>query len=387
VDVFLLAACGAALAYQLAALAAAWRHRRRRDPQPGYTPPVSILKPVRGLDPHFDEAIRSHAALDYPEYEVLFGVETEDDPAAGEIRRLMAAHPEAPFRLAVCPTEAPNRKAGVLERLAREARHPVLVINDSDVRVEPDYLSRVVAPLADPGTGVVTCLYRGRADSTPARWEALGVATDFAPSVLVAQLVGVREFGLGSTLAVRAEDLERAGGFGAIAGYIADDYQLARRITETGLRVHLSSLVVETTLGAESWGEVWRHQVRWHRTIRVSKGPAYLGILVTQATFWALLAAAAGWWVHAGLALAARLAAGLATGAGILRCPVTRRRWWLMPLRDLFGMAVWAAGLAGCTVEWRGRRLELSRDGRIVALEEQWLGETRGARSGSSGSG
>ncbi len=370
-DDFLLAACGAAFVYQLAALAAAWRHRRRGDPQPGYSPPVSILKPVRGLDPHFDEAIRSHAALDYPEYEVLFGVESEDDPAAAAIRRLMGACPEAPFRLVACPTEAPNRKAGVLEKLAREAKHPVLVINDSDVRVEPDYLRRVVAPLQDPGTGVVTCLYRGRADSAPGRWEALGVATDFAPSVLVAQLVGVREFGLGSTLAVRARDLERIGGFAAISEYIADDYQLARRITEAGFRVHLSSLVVETTLGAESWRQVWRHQVRWHRTIRVSKGPAYLGILVTQATFWALLAAAAGWWVPTGLTMAARLAAGLATGVGILRCPVTRRWWWLTPLRDLFGLAVWAAGLAGSTVEWRDRRLRLSRDGRITAIEEQ----------------
>ncbi len=369
-DYFLLAACGAALVYQLAALAAAWRHRRSAEPEPGYAPPISILKPVRGVEPHFDEAIRSHARLDYPEYEVLFGVEDGDDPAVERLERVIAAHPDAPLRLLVCPTRAPNRKAGVLEKLAREAKHPVLVINDSDVRVEADYLRRVAAPLQDPRIGVVTCLYRGRADSAAGRWEALGVATDFAPSVLVAQLVGVREFGLGSTLALRARDLERIGGFAAVADYIADDYQLARRITETGLRVHLSKLVVETTLGAQNWGEVWRHQVRWHRTIRVSKGPAYVGILVTQATFWALLAASAGWWAPAAVTLATRLAAGLATGVGLLRCPITRRWWWLMPLRDLSGTAVWAAGLVGSTVEWRGRRLRLSRDGRISAIEE-----------------
>ncbi len=372
----LLLACGAALIYQSAALAAALRRRRTRDPETGYSPPVSVLKPVRGLDPHFDEAIGSHARQSYPRFEILFGVEDEDDPAVPAIRRLMAAHPEIPMRLLVCPTGAPNRKAGVLKELAAKAKHPVLVINDSDVRVEPDYLRRVVAPLADPGTGVVTCLYRGRADSTPARWEALGVATDFAPSVLVAQLVGVREFGLGSTLAVRARDLERIGGFAAIADYLADDYQLARRLTEAGFRVHLSKVVVETTLGAENWADVWRHQVRWHRTIRVSKGPAYLGIAATQAAVWALAAAAAGWWELGALILLVRLAAGLAAGVGVLRCPVTRRWWWLMPLRDLFGAAVWAAGIAGDTVVWRDRRLRLSRDGRIVSVESRECGQT-----------
>jgi ceramide glucosyltransferase len=359
----------AALVYQLAALLAAARHMARRDPAPGYTPPVSILKPVRGLDPHFREALGSHAGLDYPTFEILVGVADPGDPAVPEVRRLIDEHPGVPMRLIVCRGEAPNRKVAVLEALAAEASHPVLLVNDGDIHVPRDYLRRVVAPLAEPDVGLVTCLYRGLADTWPARLEALGIATDFAPSVLVAPLAGVREFGLGSTLAFRAEHLRAIGGFAAIAGFLADDYQLARRITGLGLRVHLSKTVVATTLAESSWRGVWKHQVRWHRTIRVSKGLAYWGITVTQATFWALAAAAAGWWTAAGVILAVRLAAGLLTGLGVLRCPVAARLFWLMPVRDLGGFAVWIAGLMGKTVEWRGRKLRLTRDGRIVASD------------------
>lgn len=364
-----LVAAGAALVYQLAALFAAARHIARRDPAPGYTPPVSILKPVRGLDPHFREALRSHAELDYPTFEILLGVADPGDPAVPEIRRLIDEHPGAPMRLIVCRREAPNRKVAVLEALAAEATHPVLLVNDADIHVPRDYLRRVVAPLTDPDVGLVTCLYHALADTWPARLEALGIATDFAPSVLVAPLAGVREFGLGSTLAFRAEHLRAIGGFAAIAAFLADDYQLARRITSLGLRVHLSKTVVATTLAEGSWRGVWKHQVRWHRTIRVSKGAAYWGIAVTQASLWALAAAAVGWWSVALVILAARSAAGLLTGIGVLRCPATARLFWLMPIRDLGGFAVWLASLVGRTVDWRGRKLRLSRDGRILASD------------------
>jgi ceramide glucosyltransferase len=182
----------------------------------------------------------------------------------------------------------------------------------------------------------------------------------------------VREFGLGSTLAFRAALLRDIGGFAALADYLADDYQLTKRISALGYRVHLSKTIVETTLSGSSWTEVWRHQVRWHRTIRVSKNRAYYGIVITQATLWALIAASAGWWQVALATLGARLAAGLLAGVGVLHCPLAGRLFWLMPARDLFGVAVWIAGLGGRTVEWRGRRLSLSPDGRI-------LGEHRGS--------
>lgn len=362
-----LAAAAAVLAalYQLAALIAALLHKAGQEPDSGFSPPVSILKPVRGRDPRFYEAIRSHALQDYPQYEILFGLSDPADPAIADIERLQAEFPRLPIRLAVCETTAPNGKAGVLAGLEPLARYPYLLVNDSDILVEPDYLRRVAAPLADPETGLVTCLYRADAGSLPGRWEALGIAADFAASVLVARLAGVREFGLGATLAFRAAELARIGGFAALGEFLADDYQLARRLTRLGKRAVLASAVVETCLGKPDWTAVWRHQVRWARTIRVSRPGGYAGLPVAHAGLWALIALAAGLgWAAAALA-ALRIAAGAAAGWGVLSSPIVRRWWPLIPLWDLWAFAVWCAGLAGRTVEWRGLRLRLDRGGRI----------------------
>jgi ceramide glucosyltransferase len=356
----------AAAAYQLLALGAALRHLGRKEGKPAGLPPVSILKAVRGLDPHFYEAIRSHATQDYPEYEILFGVSNPSDPAIGEIRRLMEEFPGRKIRLVCASSEAANAKVGVLIELGKEARYPLLLVNDSDIRVPSDYLRRIVGPLEDPAVGLVTCLYSAVSDHWPGRWEALGIATDFAPSVLVAPLVGVREFGLGSTLLFRAADLLAIGGFEALTDYIADDYQLARRITGLGRRVVLSKLAVETCLTGRTWGDVWRHQVRWARTIRVSRGGGYAGLPLANASLWALVALVAGAWWAALPLLVLRLAAGLTVGAGILGSRETLRYFYLIPLRDLWGFAVWLCGLAGNTVEWRTSHLRLARDGRIT---------------------
>lgn len=362
--VLLMAAVAAA--YQLLSVAAALLHLATSEPAPRQPlPAISILKPIHGLDPAFREAIRSYAAQDYPEFEILFGVKTLDDPAASEIRRLTADFPALPIRLLECGTRTPNAKVGVLMDLAREARHPVLLVSDSDIHAPQGYLRRVAAALGEPGVGLVTCLYTARAGSLPGRWEALGISADFAPSILVARLVGVREFGMGSTLCFRAAHLREIGGFSAIADYLADDYQLAKRITARGYRAVVSKVPVTTHVGDDTWGGVWRHQVRWARTIRVSKGGGYLGLPVTHAGLWALLAALAGQWWLAGALCLARIAAGLATSVFVLQ---NRAMWaWapLMPLWDLWAFAVWAAGLAGDTVLWRGRRIKLMSDGRI----------------------
>jgi ceramide glucosyltransferase len=219
----------------------------------------------------------------------------------------------------------------------------------------------VAAPAAESRIGLVTCLYRAAASTWPGKLEALGIATDFTPSVLIAK----KEFGLGSTLCLRAAELKHIGGFEAIADYIADDYQLGKRISQTGLVVYLSKYVVETHLGSGSWRDVWNHQVRWARTIRVSRPGGYLGLPLTNATVWTIVAALAGWnWTAAGL-LGLRLACGLMAGIGVLRDPLTARLWWLMPVRDLFGAAVWVAGLTGSKVIWRGIPMHLRRDGTI----------------------
>jgi ceramide glucosyltransferase len=355
----------AGAAYYLLALIAAWKWRPLPDGRGSVSPAISILKPIRGRDPDFYDAIRSHATQDYPEFEILFGMSDPGDPALKDIERLQIEFPNVPISVIPVSTSAPNTKAGVLAELAKRARHPLLLVNDSDIRVEPGYLRASVAPLADHGVGLVTCLYRASAASVAARAEALGIATEFAPSVLVARLLGVAEFALGSTMVFRAADLRAIGGFESLADYLADDYQLGRRINELGKRIEFAPVVVETALGSGSWLEVWRHQVRWSRTVRVSRTSGYYGYVVTHATLWGLVAIAAGFWQAGLAALVVRMLAGVVVGRGILGDRSVGANWWLIPFRDLCGFAVWLAGLFGNEVLWRGKRLRLSPDGRI----------------------
>lgn len=356
--------CAAAGAYQIIALIACLTHLRRRDPAPQLRSGVSILKPIYGADDHFWPAIVSHGRIKYPQFEILFGVARDNDTAIPHIERLRLEFPKVDIRVVRVRTSAPNGKVGSLIDLSREARYPVLAVNDSDIVVPPHYLDTLTGCLQDDRLGLVTCLYRAGADSFPAKWEALGIATDFAPSALVAPLVGVREFGLGSTLALRAEDLRRIGGFEAVADYIADDYQVGKQISASGKNVSLSRMAVETHLGSGTWKSVWQHQVRWARTIRLSRG-AYFGLPITNASLWALVALGFGWWPVALALFTLRIAVGLVAGVAILQDPITLSYWWLMPLRDLWGFAIWVAGAFGTTVLWRGQRLQLDKQGRI----------------------
>jgi len=338
-------------AYQIFAIIACLFRRRSQEPG-ARSQKVSILKPVRGDGGNLRAALASHSRLDA---ELLCGVSSIDDPAVAVIREFPKA------RLVVCSTVTPNAKVGVLIDLVKAASHDTIIVNDSDICVPPDYL-RVTAPLEDPRNGLVTCLYRAVGDTFPAQFEALGVATDFAPSALVARLVGVDEFAMGSTLAFRRADLEKIGGFESFADYLADDYQLGHRLHALGLKCVLSDVVVETHLGG-NWHDVWQHQVRWARTIRVSKFWGYLGLPVTFATFWAIWVMTCGDW-RAGLALfAVRMVMALIAGNRD-----ALRMFFLIPARDLFGVAVWLVALFGNTVVWRGRRLRLDREGRIVPL-------------------
>ena len=355
----------AAAAYFLLAIVAVlgWR---KDSIAAGPLPPVSVLKPMYGTDARLYEAIRSHAAQDYPEFEILFGVGSAADPALTEIARLQKEFPSCNLRVIVAKPDAPNAKAAVLAELATHARHDLLVVNDDDIVAGPGYLRSVAAAFQKPNTGLVTCLYRAHARSFPSLMEALGIATDFAPSVMVARLLGIVDFALGSTMALRASTLREIGGFQAVENFLADDYQLGRSVGARGYRIEFASAVVETGAGDSSWRQVWRHQLRWSRTIRVSRTGGYYGSVVTQATVWALVAFTAGQIGAGAAALALRLAAGLLAGAVILKDRKVWRWFWLMPVRDLFGFAVWLGGCFGSTVYWRGRRLRLRRDGRIT---------------------
>jgi ceramide glucosyltransferase len=343
----------AAGVYQLLAIIAVLCHRPQ-PPTPNPVPlSVSILKPVYGKDAGFYEAIRTHAIQQYPEFEILFGIRRADDPARAVVERLIAEFP------------TPNRKVGSLIDLAREARHPILIVNDSDISVPPGYIARVTAPLAQPGIGMVTCLYRAEVRDWPSRFEALAIATDFAPSTLVARLFGVSDFGLGSTLVFRRADLDRIGGFHAIADYLADDYQLGHKLHALGLRNIISEVVVSTRLASGSWAGAWRHQQRWARTIRLSGGAGYAGLPITYSSLWVLIAAGFGlWWIALPL-LAIRMAMAMVSG-WLLESADVWKYCYAIPVRDLAGVAVWAAGLFGRTVVWRDQKLELDDEGRIV---------------------
>ena len=311
-------------AYQLLAIAACVVHFRRRPPACSEWPSVSILKPSPTGEMPPAEALASHEDQDYP----------------------------VPFEL-IASTEpgvpAANPKAGKMQLLGDRARYPIWVVNDADIRVPRHYLRSVVAALMQPGVGVVTCLYKARGDGRASRFEAFGVTADLMPSVLVARLIGVREFGLGATLAFRRSDLARIGGFEALSDYIADDYQLAKRITELGLRAEVAAVEVETSLHG-GWREVWTHQVRWARTIRCSRPGGYLGLPVAHAGVWAL--------AFGNVPLVVlRIVMAWVAGAGA--------RSVLAPVWDLFAFAVWIAGWTGNTVVWRGETMTLDGQGRI----------------------
>jgi len=346
----------AAGAYQVLATGACLAFKKGPGTRRQATVGISILKPVYGADSALRAAIASHSVLD-GEYELLCGVR-EGDPAEAVI----AEFPRA--RRIRCTTVTPNGKVGSLIDLAHAARHPILVVNDADIRVEPDYLARVTEPLADRSVGLVTCMFRPEGDTPAARFEALGVATDLVPSMIVARALGVKDFASGATMAFRRTDLDRIGGFEAIGDYLADDYQLGHRIHSLGLKCVLSDAIVTTHLGG-NWRDVWTHQVRWARTVRVSKFWGYVGLPIAFASVWALALAVVGDWTWALALLAVRMAMATAGGWFVLRSPDVLRMWLLIPLRDLLTAAAWLAGLFGKSVVWRGRTLALDGEGRI----------------------
>jgi ceramide glucosyltransferase len=303
---------------------------------------------------------------DYSEYEILFGISEESDPAATLVQRLQREFPGRSMRLILCEERlGANGKVSSLAHLAAQAKHDFLLVNDSDIRVSPKYLTAVMTELQEPNTGLVTCLYRGVPTSTiPSRLESLGISTDFTPGVLAAkQIEGGLHFGLGSTLAFRRRDLEAIGGFKAIVDYLADDYELGKRIADRGLKVSLGNEVVETFLPAYSFSGFLSHQLRWARTIRVSRPGGYAGLLVTHTFLWAvltvLLARGAAWaWTLALTAVAMRLCMALAAGVALNDKNVSRSLWFL-PVRDLIAPLVWLGGLFGRRIIWRGEEFQL----------------------------
>jgi ceramide glucosyltransferase len=365
--------CG--FGYTLVSMWSAVRFLWKPDVLPPVSlPPVSILKPLKGLDPAMLDSLRSHCRQELPDYEIVFGVSDANDPAIAAVHKLQHEFPTRGIKLVVAEKKlGANTKVSTLAQMLPHASHPCLVVNDSDIQVRPDYLRRVVSPLANPRVGLVTCLYRGIPGPTMGSWaEALGIV-DFASGVLAArQLEGGIHFGLGSTLAFRRQDLEAIGGFEAFADYLADDYQLGVRLTNQGFIVELSHLVVETFLPAYPLNGFVSHQLRWARTVRDSRRWGYAGLAFTHYLPWAvvalLLAEGALWaWFLLGAALSVRMTSILAVGHGVLNDRRTLRYVPLIPLRDTLAFAIWIFGFFGHAVKWRGESFYL-KDGKLVRI-------------------
>lgn len=339
---------------------------------PADSPPVSILKPIFGLDREAYENFASFCQQDYPAFEILFCVSDENEPALPVIRKLIADFPEVPARVLVGsePVGASD-KVNKLCRMAREARYDLLIVSDSDVRVGPGFLHAVVAPFADREVGGVTCLYRGMTDgSVVADLEALGNSADFAPSVIVAGISALN-FMLGAVMVTTKPLLAAIGGFESLADYFCDDYELGNRIAEAGTRVKLSRFPVSIVYPHEKLAEAFRHQVRWNLSIRYSRPLGHLGLIFTQPLPWAIL-------IWALLSLPAAIAyysvalvlhAVLAVSVGFcgVNDRLVLRRLWMLPLRDAFGFAAWLASFFPQRIHWRGKQF-LVRDRRLVAV-------------------
>jgi ceramide glucosyltransferase len=347
----------------------------------GQLPPVSILKPLKGVDPEIWDSFCSHCEQDYPEFQIIFGVSDSDDPAIDVVRRLQAKYPKRQIELIECQRIlGTNVKVSNLVQMLPAASHEILLVDDSDIRVGKDYLRRVVAPLRDNSVGLVTCLYRGIAGrSLGSRLEALGISMDFVPGVLSARIVerGMH-FALGSTMVFRRSELGAIGGFEILLDYLADDYELGHRISARGKRVELSDVTVDTFLPAYTFRQFVDHQLRWARSVRDARRWGYLGVALTYGLPWSiatlLAARGARWaWALGAITLAARVVVGLAASLAVLHDRQALRNILLLPVRDLIAPLVWAASFAGHQIHWRGDVFYL-KDGRLARIPPEAAG-------------
>ena len=358
----------APLAYYVVAIFAALRFflRERGRKLPAFAPPVSLLKPVRGVDFASYENFRSFCVLDYPDYEILFCVNEMSDPAVPLIERLQRKYPERRIEIFSGAEQiGSNRKVNNLALLTKKARYENVVQSDGDVRVGPEYLREVVAPFADPSVGVVSCFYRGVAEKNLwAELEAIGAASDFFPGALVANLSGSVTFALGASVATTKSWLAKIGGYEALADLLADDYEIGNRVHRAGGKALLSREAVWTMYPAQAWKGFWEHQVRWARTVRLVRPASFLGLIFTHGLPLAIVGMIAAPTIGIGIAIPGsyfvlRWLMAWVAGVWGVRDEVLARKLWLVPVRDAIYFVVWLAGFTSNRVKWGGSEFEI----------------------------
>ncbi|HEY2362898.1 MAG TPA: bacteriohopanetetrol glucosamine biosynthesis glycosyltransferase HpnI [Candidatus Angelobacter sp.] len=339
-------------------------------PVPGNTPPISVLKPLCGHDDGLEENLRSFMVQDYPEYEVLFGVHRSDDSSVAVAEKIIAEFSGRIRARIIITGESPipNAKAFSLNRMVREAHYDVLVMSDSDVRVTPSLLAHLAQELQDDHVGLISCPYRAvPGKSLWSRLEAIGMNTELLGGVMVARMLEGMRFALGCTVAVRRSVLGDMGGFGYLQEFLAEDFVIGQRAAELGHGVLLSSYVIEHRIGSQSMLHNLGHRMRWARSTRRSRPLGYWGQIFTYPLPLALLLCAAypTAWPVLFLTLILRAGAAFATAGNIVRDPITKKEWWLLPVQDVIGFFVWISGFVGDKIVWRNRKCTVLRDGRL----------------------
>lgn len=363
-----------------------WSRDRRQQRALGtnFTPPISILIPVRGANETTYDSFASFCQQDYPDYQLIAGVCDERDPVIPVIRRLQRDFPQRQIDLVISDNQIGwNAKVSNLHNMSARIAHEHLVIVDSDIRVSRDYLRRVIAPLQQSHIGMVTCLYRGTNAATFASLlENIGISSTFSAEVASARFLEGVKFALGSTVATRRELLEKIGGFPAVANYLADDFLLGNYVAKLGYKVILSDVIVEHVSARDTFETMVDHQLRWGRSTRISRPKGYAGLILTYGTPTSLLLLAAtgfskfGWWMFA-LTMFIRLMTAWCFGVIALQDSTLARNFLLVPVRDLLGFGIWIMSFFGDTVQWRGARFRVFRDGTIQPATHRELQQSK----------
>lgn len=353
------------------------RNQVRSVPDDAHLPPVSVLKPVHGLEARLKENIESFFRQDYPDYEILFAADEANDAALDVVREVCARYPHIRSRVLVTGTPWPNPVVYAFHCMAEAAAHDILVTTDSDVEVDPRYLREIVLPLLDPQVGMVTCVYRGKnAAGFFSGLTAIGMSVEMTAGVLVANLLEGMKFGLGPTTVVRKDSLASIGGYTALRDYIAYDFAIGNLLAKKGYRVVLSGHVIDHVVNQPSFRRMWQNQLRWAQTTRYSRPKGHFGSGLIFAMPYGVLgflaAGLLGHWAIGALLLAVavmnRLTEAWLVGWLVVRDPRIRRAPWLYPLRDLLGFLVWFASYLNLRYVWRDSRFELK--GTRIALRQ-----------------
>lgn len=358
------------LVYCVLIVVAARNFLSTRLPAPGIQPAISVLKPLCGHDEGLEENLRSFFVQDYPEYEVLLGVHSLDDPAVAVAEKVIREFQgKISARLIVTgESHVPNAKSFSLNRMVREARYDLLVMGDSDIRVDSSLLSHLAREFQDEHIGLISCPYRAvPGKSIWSRLEAVGMNTELLGGVLVARMLEGMRFALGCTVAVRRSVLNHLGGFSYLQEFLAEDFVIGHRAAELGHGVLFSSYVIEHRIGSEGMMRNLGHRLRWARSTRRSRPAGYWGQIFTYPLPWALLLWAVYHpaWPAVILTLLLRVLAAVATARYVVHDAVTQKQWWLLPLQDALGFLIWISGFVGDTIVWRDRKCTVLRDGRL----------------------